>query len=478
MKEQELKRQLDEIAREAFPETLHPWTTFQACLQEKNSKPSKRGFTMKTQTKSTKLFLPAARIAAIIVLALLFVGAVILITPQGRALAENVFHFFTRTESNIISGPTEAPLKWVEQTPGVPAATLTPLPTQAGPVFEAKCGNYSNPKCTVEEVRALVTFPVFQFAEIPAGFYFVGATGGPDRIDITYMVKNQGGQLTISEEPWAGSLSQKSWQVGASADIQMVKVGEATAEYVKGSYNGNTAPAQWDSNADVQSLRWINQGVLFTAVKVGSNPSIDRDSLAALLGKLTTNPVAALTPIPTEKPTEDPVEVLKERYSFSIEQAASEGGFTIHQPTTLPEVLTLLGARYEPDQKWVLVFYLYDQKIGGPNTDGLVLTEQIATNSSACGLCKFIIGEGVDLKKYAPGQLVGKDASIETVTIGNSTGQYVEGMWNLTDNGPVWVSDPYLKRLRWEANGTAYELTYMGMGITKDDMTAIAKSIK
>ncbi len=43
MREQELKRHLDEIAREAFPDTLHPWPTFQTRLQTRDSKLSKRG---------------------------------------------------------------------------------------------------------------------------------------------------------------------------------------------------------------------------------------------------------------------------------------------------------------------------------------------------------------------------------------------------------------------------------------------------
>src|SRR5450759_280909 len=119
MKEQELKRQLDEITREAFPDTPQLWPTFLARLQTSDSKQTPRGFTMKTQFNSTKVFPPAARIAAIVVLTMLLVGAVFLVTPQGRAWAQSLLHFFTRTESNTIPIPTQAPLIWVTQTPGV-----------------------------------------------------------------------------------------------------------------------------------------------------------------------------------------------------------------------------------------------------------------------------------------------------------------------------------------------------------------------
>jgi hypothetical protein len=53
----------------------------------------------------------------------------------------------------------------------------------------------------------------------------------------------------------------------------------------------------------------------------------------------------------------------------------------------------------------------------------------------------------------------------------------------LTDTGPVWESTPYLQTLRWQANGLAFELLYMGdpdenLGVTKADMIAVAESIK
>jgi hypothetical protein len=65
----------------------------------------------------------------------------------------------------------------------------------------------------------------------------VGATGGPVGIQVEYKTKDQNALLTLFEEPWNGNLEQKPWQVGAGADIQTVKIGEVTAEYVKGAYD-------------------------------------------------------------------------------------------------------------------------------------------------------------------------------------------------------------------------------------------------
>ncbi len=64
---------------------------------------------------------------------------------------------------------------------------------------------------------------------------------------------------------------------------------------------------------------------------------------------------------------------------------------------------------------------------------------------------------------------------MQTVKIGDVTGQYVEGMW---ENGWEWVPDPYIKRMRWQANGRAYEFYYTGMEITKEDLIVMAESMK
>jgi hypothetical protein len=41
-----------------------------------------------------------------------------------------------------------------------------------------------------------------------------------------------------------------------------------------------------------------------------------------------------------------------------------------------------------------------------------------------------------------------------------------------------WHNDPYQKLLRWRANGAAFELSFVGMEIAKDDMVLIAESLK
>ena len=65
-----------------------------------------------------------ALILAIILAGCIFVFA----TPTGSAWAQSVITFFIQLTSDSMPAPTRVPLVWVEQTPGVPAATLTPRP--------------------------------------------------------------------------------------------------------------------------------------------------------------------------------------------------------------------------------------------------------------------------------------------------------------------------------------------------------------
>lgn len=482
MIEKQLQTILSDLAEQKAPSTgINLWPAIQTRLAHsrlQTSDPTQpRGNIMNTRKQPIQRL----RLAALIILASVSASALFFTTPQGRALAQEILHFFTRSTSNTLPGAVETTPVWVAQTPGLPAATLTPLPAQPGPAFEADCGGYGNPKCAIEQIRGRVTFPVFQLAQIPEGLYFGGATGGPDRIQIIYKTKNQSGILLLSEEAWMGSLEQKAWEVGASADIQAVKVGEAAGEYVKGSYfsDGGPEPAVWTPDIDVQHLRWVDEGVLFGLQKLGPEPQMDRNALVALAESLTADPAADTPPILAEEPTADPAAALKERFSLSVEQAGQQAGFTLHLPAQLPDLLSLLGARYEAELEQVSTFYLFDQSRWGPNSDGLTVSQQAVPQSGGCPLCGFLPGAGTDIDPQAPGKVVGKDAGIETVKVGAAAGQYVEGNWQGTDCcGWSWAPDPYFKRLRWQAGGMAYELAYMGMSITKEDMITIAESMR
>lgn len=418
---------------------------------------------------------------AYLLLAVILIAALFFALPQGRAMGQAVLRFFQHGESNLMPGVTVTPVKWVEQTPGVAAATLTSQPTPPGPAFESACGSYQAPHCTIEAIRSLVNYPIFALPNLPEGMRFLGATGGPDQVHLFYDTPNQTGSLILLEKPFTGTESQLSMEVGKDAQIESVQVGSAQAEYVKGSYDGSSNPPVWNSNLDLQQLRWVNQGVLFTLYMSGTEPQLSRDNLVALAASLTDGPIqakaltvaATATPAPSNVPIDLPTPS-----PLTLEQVKEKAGFTPLSPTHLPETLIFAGGFYDDQSSFVRLTYHYNDPNFPENTDGLSLYEENLSNVTACQLCGFVAGQYTGFATSASLGMVGANAAIETVQIGNVKGEYVEGVWNGTDQGWVWVSDPYVKTLRWHRNDMAFELKYFGLAITKDDMIAIAESMK
>jgi hypothetical protein len=165
-----------------------------------------------------------------------------------------------------------------------------------------------------------------------------------------------------------------------------------------------------------------------------------------------------LTPVPaTESP--DPGFI----FNQVMTDVGKQAGFDVLEPAWMPGILSFDGASYDPNLNIVRIFYRYN--LGGTDmTNGLVVRQEPFQTTDDCELCG----------------LVGASAEIETTQIGTTTGEYVVGVWKLTDSGPVWESDPYMQTLRWQAGGMAFELSYMGdpTDVTRDDLIAIAESMK
>lgn len=166
-----------------------------------------------------------------------------------------------------------------------------------------------------------------------------------------------------------------------------------------------------------------------------------------------------LTPLPTldtSTPTPDPASIGDANQT--VQEVEKQAGFDVLEPAYVPNIISFTGATFDPAHHIARIFYRYW------DTNGLVLREEPYQTNDDCELC------GV----------VGASAAVETVQIGTAKGEYAEGVWSLTENGPVWDPNPYLKTLRWQSDGIAFELLYMGppSSVTKEEMIAIAESVK
>lgn len=483
MNKNEMRTLLEDLTEQKAPAAqIDLWPAIQAHLPMSQPE-SSSGTTQKTQPQSRfRWWKPAYLLVAITIIAAVFFAF-----PQGRAMGQAVLRFFQQGVSNLMSGVTVTPATWMEQTPGVSAATITPQPSQPtppGPAFKTTCGSYQAPRCTIKDIRDMVSFPVFALPKLPEGMRFTGATGGPDQIHLLYSTSNQTGTLMISQEPLEGDGSLQAWEIGADAVIEHVQVGAVSAEYVKGSYDGNTNPPIWNANLNVQVLRWVNQGILINLQMIGTEPNLGRDDLAALAAAMTEGPVgevastvaATATPAPTDAPYD-----LRALYPLTLDQVKEQAGFMPMSPARLPEQLTFIGASYDEMTKIVEIFYIYNFPNNPEATNTLLIREQLAPQGVDCALCGFIQGNGKQVEQYPIGKLVSQDAIIETVKIQDVSGQYLEGIgWTSRTEccGWQWDPEPYIKRLRFRTGELAIEVIAYTYELVKADMLAIAESIK
>lgn len=483
MNKNEMRTLLKDLTEQKAPAAqIDLWPAIQAHLPLSQSE-SSSGTAKKAEPQSRFWWWkPAYLLVAVTIIA-----AVIFAFPQGRAMGQAVLRFFQQGVSNLMSGVTVKPDKWMEQTPGVSAASITPQPSQPtppGPAFETTCGSYQDPHCTLKDIRGMVSFPVFALSKLPEAMRFTGATGGPDRVHLVYSTSNQTGTLVIWQEPLEGDGSRQAWEIGADAVIEQVQVGAVSAEYVKGSYDGTTNPPIWNANLDVQVLRWVNQGILIHLQMIGTEPHLGRDDLAALAATMTEGSVgegastvaATATPTPADTPF-DP----RTLYPLTLDQVKEKAGFVPMSPARLPEQLTFIGASYDEMTKIVEIFYKYNDPNNPEATNTLIIREQLAPQGVDCALCGFIQGNGKQVEQYPIGKLVSQDATIETVKIQDVSGQYLEGIgWTSRTEccGWQWDPEPYIKRLRFRTGEVAIEVIAYTYELVKADLLAIAESMK
>jgi hypothetical protein len=486
MKNMDIQSILAGIAEEAAPSAeIDLWEGIHRRIASSESQFRQGEPLMKSNFAQKTIF----RRLALATLALVFAFAILFATPQGRAWAQEIIHFFTRAGSDTLPYTPKA-LVWVDAT----ASALPPTPTPMA-AFAADCGDFDVPKCSVEQIRAKVDFPVKQLGITPEGMRFVGATGGPDYVEILYDNGIYAWGVSIDEAPWTGNSVLTKWQIGASAVVETVRVGTVSGEYVKGAFvvphtDPLVTPAPgannqvWDAHAGMQILHWVDRGIFFSMEQWGPAAILDKTGIIALAESLTTGPVSAsLTPLPaTETPLPTVVKKDGILYDLSVSQASQQAGFAVLQPQRLPDILSFAGAAWQPEDQIVRIFYL-DHVEGLPNLYGLTLSQQLVSHGAGCPLCGIFVGDYGDLVKSKSGVVVGPAAVIQTVKIGDLTGQYVEGQWMQTGNFFTWVPGPFGKTLCWQANGRAFELQYSGftinnvVPISQADLITIAEGM-
>ena len=218
------------------------------------------------------------RAVAVTTLAILMATLLFAATPQGSAIAQDILQFFTRIENDSYYEPV-SDLTFEDTTP-----------------FHQACGIPIHPTCSVDEIRGMVDFEVKELGTLPDDLYFVGATGGPDWVDLHYEYPNRlAGGMSVGVEATGRQIPGHLYIVPPSADVKHVQVGELPAEYYTGGlFQDDHGNVTWQPNEPIAQLRWEDGGSTYTLFYFFQNQEdpLTMEELIAVAENMTTELVA------------------------------------------------------------------------------------------------------------------------------------------------------------------------------------------
>jgi len=440
MKNNDLKSVLTDIVEEALPSSdidLLPTLTRKLAAQKPKNKMFLRLFAQGS----------LLRRALLTVLALALAFTVLLITPQGRAWAQEVFQFFKRTNSTTIQ-LSENELKRMEiadepyDLPLVPVSIPTLSPEMAvvpGCETPQKSQSY---RCQVALAESQLGFDLKELPAKPEDWEFEflhfdtaskTATLGY-AFDFSYMSYS-----TLYFTQGLGDFPEfyqnNPWEVVPANKVEIVKVGDYNGEYVKGSFSVPTGSSNLEWSEDhLKRLAW-SDGTKWYLIKLWRNlnllDTMGREQLIELAEGLVDSPLEKAEPLNPD-------------FLYSISDAERVSGFDLKAPTVLPMEMSFSYARYYPDNQEVRLFY-------GLNNDLVIY------------------------------QWKGKSLDFDTLsTTSNPDYEIVEVNGEKAFYGSAKGADTYLF-LWWQKDGLYYQMyyyEYIGAKLDKEKMIAIAESMQ
>ncbi|HZW04967.1 MAG TPA: hypothetical protein VFF68_13620 [Anaerolineaceae bacterium] len=286
-----------------------------------------------------------------------------LATPQGQVIASRLFQFFISKGTNVQALPTLNP-HLVEMSS--PAVTVPATQAAGVPPFVHQCGSYAGPVCSPEQLQALVTFPVKELTNLPSGIQLRGATGGPNLITLQYTTTVDQEFLQLVETPW--TIQLPPLEVGSGATIEVVQVGAAQGEYVRGAWINHSNVIVWHSDANTQTLRWVDEDVYYQLILIShdGHPSLNQQDLVRLASNLG-EPAAQPDQLPGGRLTR--------------EEAEQKLGRAILLPASIPDGYQWNGATVLNGD-----VCLHYRSPNGDPIGGLHIAERAGTSSVSIGV--------------------------------------------------------------------------------------------
>lgn len=464
MEEKILKKTLEQLGQQAFPDDTDPWTPIQNRLvKDPAVMRLKQAPTYPVQHRLLRL-----RLLLVSVVALTLLAAILLLTPGGEALAETLRHFFRPVSveefptppSEALATPTFAPTFAVtlvsvqEATPvstptpdprssaqgSTSFVTASPVPTGFSPSGLSDCNtDLYGYTCRIAQAEKAAGFDAKEFPVDPPGFHFKTAHGRvPNAIWMEYIAIGGGGYLYLSQGLGSDFLYSGAAEESA---IETVQVGDHIGEYLFGDYAyggvyGNRIT--W-VNCCRARLRWTDGERWYEIDKQAALPQTDymtKDVMIQMATQLVDQPESVQVPRPD--------------YLKSLEEASQVAEFPFLAPSLLPERFVFDYATYNITLSQLRLFYT------PPGAQGTATV--------------FIIETPLEYVSLAPGDN-GEMVEGEAVEINGNPGIY-------------FSADPYAHILTWESGELKITMwvysseEWYGGSFSKDQVLEIARSMK
>ena len=368
--------------------------------------------------------------ASLLIIALLTLA---LVSPRGRAFAQQILNFFTKTTE------TSFPVVPYDQ-PAMPTTTVAvnPVPAYASDDVNL-CGmtlatTYSASLCQLANVEAQLGFPIKTFAPTSLTLTSLAVDSSAHSIQLGFSMSS-GISLQIMQGVGEFPEPESPLDLVPANAVQESQVGGYPAEMVAGGFIQPVGSDQfvWDPTVgDIVSLRWKEEERWFEIIKTGhpeQNPMTEADVIA-----LAENLVTLSSDTTT--------------LSLNLDQRA---GFDIRELSMVPDGFRLLAAGHN-DYVDTEVYLLYRNGAG----NDLSLIQVLSANAAP----------------YTLAERFGENITITPVQVGSVNGSYV-------------VRDDGFQAVVWEVDGIRIELFYgwdpytdTGQRLDQQDMLRIAGSLK
>jgi hypothetical protein len=198
---------------------------------------------------------------SVAVFVLLLIVAFFLVTPVGNAIAKDIVQFFTRAGSDVKIIPTQYVF--------VPPPTPTSKPPFGLALVPAEM-DYPRPTATpvtpqglsLDEAEKLAGFDLFEPSKLPRDYNLSKVEYDAEKQVVSLWFKSPRGvtgEFILIQEGRNLVLNE----IGASAMVETIPIGDIDAEFVKGGWftDAGSTEEQWYNEMEVYNIRWQEKDV-------------------------------------------------------------------------------------------------------------------------------------------------------------------------------------------------------------------------